>query len=102
MKEVSFVDTNILVYAYDSAEGRKHSLAIDLMDSLWVARNGVLSTQVLCEFFVTVTRKIPNPISIDHARQIVEDYASSWRIITTTQDIILNAIDVMEDHMLSF
>ncbi len=102
MNEVSFVDTNILVYAYDSAEGKKHSLAMDLMDSLWVARNGVLSTQVLCEFFVTVTRKISDPISIGHARQIVKDYASAWQIITITQDIILNATDVMEDHMLSF
>ena len=52
MKEVSFVDTNILVYAYDSEAGRKHGLAIGLMDSLWMAQNGVLSTQVLCEFFV--------------------------------------------------
>jgi len=102
MRDVSFIDTNILVYAYDSEAGKKHGLAMELMDSLWIARNGVLSTQVLCEFFVTVTRKIPNPMSIDHARQIIEDYASSWRIIIITEDIILNAIDIMKSHALSF
>jgi predicted nucleic acid-binding protein len=84
MREASFVDTNILVYAYDSEVGRKHNLAAELIDSLWTTRNGVLSTQVLCEFFVTVTRKIPSPIPIDRARQIIEDYASSWRIIVIT------------------
>jgi predicted nucleic acid-binding protein len=102
MRDVSFIDTNILVYAYDSEAGRKHNMAMELMDNLWIARNGVLSTQVLCEFFATVTRKIPNPVSIDHAREIIEDYASSWRIITITQDIILNAIGIVKDHAFSF
>jgi predicted nucleic acid-binding protein len=102
MRDVSFIDTNILVYAYDSEAGRKHDLAMELMDSLWIAGNGILSTQVLCEFFVTVTGKIPNPISIDRARQIIEDYASSWRVIIITQDIILTAIDIMKNYALSF
>ena len=102
MREISFVDTNILVYAYDSDAGRKHDLAMELINRLWTTQNGVLSTQVLCEFFVTVTRKIPTPIPVDHVRQIMEDYSSSWRIVIITQDIILNAIGVMKNHALSF
>ena len=102
MKEDSFVDTNILVYAYDSEAGKKHELAMELMDGLWMARNGVLSTQVLCEFFVTITRKILKPVPTDYARQVIEDLASSWRIIVITQDTILNAIDIVEKHAFSF
>jgi len=102
MKELSFVDTNILVYAYDIDSGNKHKLALNLIDSLWANRDGVLSTQVLCEFFVTVTRKIPNPISIDYARQIIKDYISSWKTIVITSDILLLAIDILKEHHFSF
>src|SRR5580693_3817988 len=56
-----FVDTNVLVYAYDVTAGDKHSLARVLMEELWTAREGCLSVQVLQEFFVTTTRKIPKP-----------------------------------------
>jgi predicted nucleic acid-binding protein len=102
MREASFVDTNILVYAYDSDAGRKHNLAVELIDDLWITESGILSTQVLCEFFVTITQKIPNPILIEQARQTIDDYASSWEIAIINKDTILNAIDVMKNCTLSF
>jgi predicted nucleic acid-binding protein len=102
MIENNFVDTNILVYAYDGDAGRKHDIAVELMNDLWATKNGILSTQVLCEFFVTVTKKIPNPIDINHARTIVEDYISSWPIINVTEEMIIDAIDATSNHSLSF
>jgi predicted nucleic acid-binding protein len=102
MKEISFIDTNILVYAYDVSASIKHDIAMNLVDSLWKNQNGILSTQVLCEFFVTVTKKVPKPITFNLARQIIDDYFSSWRIILITQDIIIDAIDVSNNYCLSF
>jgi hypothetical protein len=52
----------------------------ELIGDLWESRNGILSTQVPCEFFVTVRTKIPNSLSIDQAQKIIGDYASSWYI----------------------
>jgi predicted nucleic acid-binding protein len=62
-----FVDTNVLVYAYDVTAGRKHDHARALVEHLWEALEGCLSVQVLQEFFVTTTRKIPRPLAIPAA-----------------------------------
>lgn len=74
-----FVDTNILVYAYDLTAGRKHSQAQEIMERLWESGEGVLSIQVLQEFYVTVTGKIPEPITARKAREIVRDLGT-WTV----------------------
>jgi predicted nucleic acid-binding protein len=58
----TFVDSNVLIYAHDVDADRKHEIAKGLLRDLWVARTGVLSTQVLHEFYVNVTRKIRTPL----------------------------------------
>ena len=52
-----FVDTNILLYAYDVAAGERHEAAAALVDRLSRERRGALSVQVLQEFYVNATRK---------------------------------------------
>lgn len=97
----SFVDTNILVYAYDTSAGGKHVTAAQLLADLWQNRTGLISTQVLQEFFVTVTRKIPRPLAIPVARAIIEDL-SRWEVVAPGADTVLQAIDLQRDHQLSF
>lgn len=46
----TFVDSNVLIYAHDVDTGRKHEIAKGLLRDLWIARTGVLSTEVLHEF----------------------------------------------------
>ncbi len=58
-----FVDTNILVYAHDGSGGRKYDIAADLLRRLWADRQGCVSTQVLQELYVTITRKVPHPLA---------------------------------------
>lgn len=53
-----FVDTNVLVYAYDRSEPEKQKRALEVLDHLAIYRIGIISTQILAEFFVSVTRKI--------------------------------------------
>ncbi len=66
----ALVDTNVLVYAYDRSEPEKQRRALEVLDRLAV---GVLSTQVLAEFFVAVTRKIPAPLSAEEAYERVHN-----------------------------
>jgi len=66
-----FLDTNILVYAHDASESVKQSKSQDLIYTAVRSRDGVISPQVLSEFFVTVTRKISNPLPEDQARKAV-------------------------------
>ena len=74
-----FLDTNILVYAYDLSAGNKHAISLQLMEACWQNGTGCLSIQVLQEFYVCVTRKITSPLDYQIARQIVADL-SNWRL----------------------
>ena len=96
-----FVDTNILIYAYDVSAGPKHVKAADLVKELWKTRQGLLSTQVLQEFYVNVTRKIARPLEASIARQIVADFAR-WAVVSIEPNSTLAAIDLQRDHLLSF
>ena len=95
-----FLDTHILVYAYDRSAGQKHALAVQLMEGCWKNENGCISIQVLQEFFVTVTRKITTPLDDQTARQIVADLAQ-WRLHTPKASDLLQAIDLQRDYQLS-
>lgn len=97
----AFVDTNILVYAEDRDSGSKHIAARDLVADLWRSGEGVLSVQVLQEFFVNVTRKIPRPLSHDEALTIVEQYLT-WRVVENTGELLLGAIRLAPTLQLSF
>jgi predicted nucleic acid-binding protein len=81
-----FVDTNVLVYAYDDKEGTKQKTARLVLHELRQERSGVLSMQVLQEFYNTVTRKLASPLPRDKARLIVDSFAH-WCIETTPAEI---------------
>ena len=101
MSVKAFVDSNILIYAYDSTADRKHSKAVDLLQSLWKTRLGVLSVQVLQEVFVNVTRKIPKPLPAATARESVEAYRL-WVFAPTGAEAVLHAIDLQARLGFSF
>ena len=82
----AFVDSNVLIYAHDVDAGRKRDVAKALLRDLWLARAGLLSTQVLHEFYVNVTRKIRTPISKAEARQVVRTYMP-WCLEPETSDV---------------
>lgn len=97
----SFVDTNILVYADDRDAKAKHEIARDLILELWDDRSGVLSIQVLQEFYVTVTRKLKKPLSSAKAQEVVEEYLT-WAVVENTGALLTAAIDLQQKAQLSF
>jgi predicted nucleic acid-binding protein len=96
-----FLDTNILVYAYDNSAGYKHTVAAQLVSDCWENGNGCVSILVLQEFFVTVTQKITRPLEHNSARQLVADLAY-WRCHTPETADLLQAIDFKQIYQLSF
>lgn len=97
----SFVDTNILVYAHDRGAGKRHAEAKALVGRIWRERGGVLSTQVIQEFYVNVRRKARNPVEPAEARRLVEDYLR-WEVVVNDGTTILGALDLVERFSLSF
>jgi len=86
MNGKSFVDTNVLIYAHDVDARVKRPIAETVLRELWSERTGVLSMQVLQEFYVNVTRKIASPLSKDSARLVVNIYAA-WCMETTPTEM---------------
>jgi predicted nucleic acid-binding protein len=101
MRDRVFVDTNILIYAYDLASGVKRKRAVEAVKALWETGNGVLSTQVLQEFYVNVTRKIGHPITPDKARSILATYLA-WPVEMIRPDSVLTASEIQQRHKISF
>ncbi len=96
-----FVDANVLVYAFDASAGAKQIVAERLLERLWDGETGCLSVQVLQEFFVTVTRKVAEPLSIDEAADRVREFAA-WKIFAPTAADVLAAITLLKQAQLSF
>lgn len=86
MSDKTFVDTNVLIYAHDIDAKAKHQLAKNVLRELWSQRAGVLSMQVLQEFYVNVTRKIASPLPKADARRVLNSY-SIWCVETTPTEI---------------
>ena len=99
MNARSFLDTNILVYSDDKASPAKQRRALDLIAEHRRLRTGVVSLQVLQEYFVTVTRKF----SIDDrtARRKVELFAE-FDVASPNVADLLAAIDLHRLHRFSF
>jgi predicted nucleic acid-binding protein len=99
MSAPSFFDTNVLVYVDDDSDPAKQRLAGELFAEHRRHRTGVVSLQVLQEYFVVVTRKLG--VDAQGARRKVELLAELY-VVTPDVSDILSAIDLHRLHGFSF
>ncbi|MCC7078412.1 MAG: PIN domain-containing protein [Acidimicrobiia bacterium] len=98
---MQFVDTNVILYAYDTSEGDRHRLARDLVGRLGRRRSGALSVQVLQEFYVNAVTKIAVRLSPDEARRRLRALGR-WRVHTPMPGDVVAASVLSEGHQISF
>jgi predicted nucleic acid-binding protein len=96
-----FIDTNVLIYAHDLDAGKKQTIAVKIIKDIWESKNGVISPQVLQEFYINVTKKILKTISPMEAREIIRSYMS-WEITENYPTSILRASEIEEKYRISF
>lgn len=96
-----FVDSNVLIYAHDSLAGPKQERAAGVLLDLWRHGTGLLSTQVLQEFYVVVTQKIRTPLNKSAAREIVRKYGA-WVESAITPETVARASEISEVWHVSF
>jgi predicted nucleic acid-binding protein len=101
MSGKTFVDTNVLIYAHDVDAGHKHEIAKSVLHELWSERSGMLSAQVLQEFYVNVTRKIRTPVPKPGARAVVSVY-SAWCVDGVTMADIAAAFRIEDEARIGF
>ena len=100
-KALSFVDTNVLVYAFDEGKSSKKRVAQRLMNELMEEDRLRVSTQVLQELFVTLTRKVSRRCSSEEALAVLEDL-SAWPLMVVDYAAIRAAAVLAEQAKLSF
>lgn len=96
----AFFDANVLVYVHDRADPRKQETAERLFRSHLASRSLYLSTQVLQEFFVTLSCKVAG-VSVDEAYALTSDLAR-LHVVTVSPAEVLEAIATQRRYMLSF
>lgn len=95
----SFVDTNVIVYLFDDGEPAKQERARRLIADP-ESPPLVVSTQVLSECYVTLTRKLPHSLDLPTARVAIERLAE-WSVVQTDTALVLAAIETSEQQRLS-
>lgn len=98
---LAFVDTNVVLYAYDRTAGERHRRAAALVGELGAQRRGAISVQVLQEFYVNATRKIAEPLGHDVALERVRSL-SRWTLHEPRARDVVGAIQLARAAQLSF
>jgi len=96
-----FVDSNVVVYAYDRSAPGKQAVAQDLLKQGVLDAGIVISVQVLGEFFNAVTRRIEKPMTADEAREAVDRI----KVIPVTDldlQLVERAIDTHQQYHISY
>ncbi|MBS0155802.1 MAG: PIN domain-containing protein [Nitrospira sp.] len=101
MKERVFLDTNVLVYLFDADDPTKQRRAQELLSDQELQAQLILSTQVLQEFYVAVTRKLAIPLDPDAAFKAVQDLAV-FPVVQVDTPLILLAIRRSDKAKISF
>ncbi len=101
MSDKAFLDTNILVCAYDQHEPGKQKIAQKWVTDGIEKESLLLSVQVLGEFFNVVTRQIPQPMTSDGVREIIA--IVSYLPVQEVDLVMVNrAIDTRKRYQISY
>ena len=100
MPALEFLDTNVLVYAYDPGDSRKQRIAQELIRRA-LAGDCLLSTQVLAEFAATVLHKM-QPAARPEDVAAVLDALGAIRVVIPDADVVRRAVDVRAEYGVHF
>ena len=101
MTDRTFLDTNVLVYVFDRGSPRRQSIAQDILRRAVLSGRASLSTQVLKEFYVTVTRKLKPPVDAKAALRAAKDFAA-LHVVQVDPRMIIKAIELSQAEQTSF
>ena len=101
MTDRVFLDTNILVYAHDAECLDKKSKSQEIIFESLRNGSGVISAQVLSEFFVTITLKVKQPMSSDQAKKELV-LLSAIETVDIDATLVVQAVNIKERWQLSY
>ena len=102
MADKIMVDTNVLLYAYDRGEPSKQPQALAVLNHMAVDGLGVLTSQILAEFFVNATRRLKPALTTEEAYGCIQNYLLSWEVLDITGPIVLEAVRGVRTYQLAY
>jgi len=96
------IDTNLLIYAHDPSETRRHFRAIEVIEALIDGAAGLLSAQILGEFVSAATRGRRPILTIAQALSQAALLADAFPVLDVTKFIVLEAARGVRQHRLSY
>jgi predicted nucleic acid-binding protein len=97
---VAFVDSNVLVYAVSQDEPEKQSRAREIVARGFIEGCFAISTQVMLEVFVNITRKAKIALPSREAFDYVQSFAE-WPVVDMTPSLVLAALDLAQRAQIS-
>jgi predicted nucleic acid-binding protein len=97
-----FLDTNIVVYTFDSGAPKKKRRAQDLLEQALRTQEGVVSTQVVQEFLNVATTKFSTPLTLLDVQQYLHDVLTPLCTIFPSIDLFRQALILQQDTRYSF
>lgn len=94
-----FFDSNVIVYSVDSESGEKQRIARELLRTTTAEGATVISTQVMQEFFVAVTRKLASPLSPESATEALKLLSRLPVVLVRTETVVAAAKRTETDQL---
>lgn len=101
MSDKWFLDTNLLVYAYDTRNSQKQIIAQDWIKKSIRMGRGVLSAQVLSEFYIVVTQRIKNFLSLTEAKKIIGLF-DRLEVVEIDRPLVHHSIEIHQQYQISY
>lgn len=101
MRGKAFIDTNVLIYSFDSKNPQKQTTAKKLLKTFFDKDDYFISIQVLNEFCFAALRKLTPPLENEELKEFVSAFPSR-KILPVNREITLSALALMEKYKLSY
>lgn len=96
------LDTNLLVYGFDSTEGEKQERALDTVARVGRGPTGALPAQALAEFCRVALGKLDPPLSPEETYHQIELYERALPVLALTPAVVLEAVRGVRDHAFAY
>ncbi len=97
-----FLDTNVVVYTFDSSAPKKRNRAQELIEQALRTREGVVSTQVVQEFLNVAMSKFSVPLKLSDAQQYLQEVLGSLCSVFPSIDLFRQALVLQQETRYSF
>jgi predicted nucleic acid-binding protein len=102
MNDKFFMDSNILIYTFDSHAPRKQEKARELVATALKTQKGIISFQVVQEFLNVATRQFETPLTETEAEKYINQVLTPLCEVFSNMELYIKAVKIMERWQYSF